>query len=62
MMPGSLRIGKIVGIDIAFHVSWLIIAVLLSWSIETGWFSVRYPGWSVTTYWTLSILATVSKT
>ncbi|GCE20537.1 site-2 protease family protein [Dictyobacter kobayashii] len=58
-MPGSLRIGKIWGIDIAFHVSWLIIAVLLSWTLETGWFSVNYPGWSVGAYWSVSILATL---
>lgn len=58
-MPGSLRIGKILGIDVAFHVSWLIIAVLLSWSLETGWFSVNYHGWSESTSWTLSILATL---
>ncbi|GHO84442.1 site-2 protease family protein [Dictyobacter formicarum] len=58
-MPGSLRIGKIAGIDIAFHVSWLIIAVLLSWSLATGWFAVRYPGWSVTAYWSVSVLATL---
>lgn len=29
-MPGSLRIGKIAGIDISIHVSWLIIVVLLN--------------------------------
>lgn len=58
-MSSSLRIGKLFGIDIAVHVSWLIIAVLLSWSLETGWFAVRYPGWSTSTYWVISILATL---
>ncbi|GCE06518.1 site-2 protease family protein [Dictyobacter aurantiacus] len=58
-MPGSLRIGKIAGIDIAFHVSWLIIAVLLCWSLATGWFGVRYPGWSTGAYWSVSVLATL---
>ncbi|GER90693.1 peptidase M50 [Dictyobacter vulcani] len=59
MLPGSLRIGKILGIDIAVHVSWLIIAVLLTWSLKTGWFSVNYHGWSEMTYWSISILATL---
>ncbi|GCE30146.1 peptidase M50 [Dictyobacter alpinus] len=59
MLPGSLRIGKVLGIDIAVHVSWLIIFVLLSWSLEVGLFAARYPGWSIAAYWALSILATL---
>ncbi len=56
-MPGSLRIGKIAGIDISIHVSWLIILVLLTWSLATGWFAAFYPGWSSLTYWVVSLLA-----
>ncbi len=56
-MPGSLRIGKIAGIDIAIHVSWLILVVLLTWSLATGWFPVLYAGWSTFTYWSVGLLA-----
>lgn len=56
-MPGSLRIGTIAGIKIFLHVSWLIIVVLLSWSLATGWFATLYPGWSPATYWLVSVLA-----
>lgn len=56
-MLGSLRIGKIAGIDIFVHVSWLIILVLLTWSLATGWFATLYPGWSPFTYWVVSLLA-----
>lgn len=49
-MPGSLRIGKIAGIDIFVHVSWLVIFVLLTWSLAAGGFSALYPGWSTLTY------------
>jgi Zn-dependent protease len=56
-MPGSLRIGRIAGIDIYIHVSWLIIIVLLTWSLATGWFAVLYPGWSTITYWVVSLIA-----
>jgi Zn-dependent protease/predicted transcriptional regulator len=58
-MPGSFRIGTIAGIDISVHVSWLIIAVLLTWSLAVGWFPSLYPGWAVATYWVVSALATV---
>src|SRR6266849_10137251 len=50
-MPGSLRIGKIAGIDIYINVSWIIILVLLTVSLATGWFPQLYRGWSTATYW-----------
>lgn len=56
-MPGSFRIGRIAGIDIFIHVSWIIIFVLLTWSLATGWFAVLYPGWSTITYWVVSLIA-----
>src|SRR6185312_14093386 len=49
--------GKIAGIDIFIHVGWLIIVVLLTWSLATGWFVSIYPGWSTFTYWAVSLLA-----
>lgn len=58
-MPGSFRIGRIAGIEIWLHVSWFIILVLLTWSLATGWFATLDPGWSATTYWVTSILASL---
>lgn len=58
-MPGSLRIGKIAGIEIFLHVSWLIILVLLTWSLATGWFPPLYSGWSTLTYWLVSLFASL---
>jgi len=58
-MPGSLRIGKIFGIDIYIHISWVIILVLLTWSLAVGWFPVLYHGFSAVTYWVLGFIAAV---
>jgi len=58
-MPGSLRIGKIFGIDIYIHISWVIIIVLLTWSLAVGLFPVLYHGASVITYWILGFIAAV---
>ena len=58
-MPGSLRIGKIAGIDIYIHVSWIIILVLLTVSLANGWFPQLYPGWSVATYWIVSLISSL---
>src|SRR5579864_1611916 len=58
-MPGSFRIGKIAGIDIEVHVSWIIILVLLTVSLATGWFRQLYPGWSTATYWLIAFLSSL---
>src|SRR5258708_4594401 len=58
-MPGSLRIGKIAGIDIYIHVSWIIILVLLTVSLATGWFPQLYPGWSTATYWVIGFISSL---
>jgi Zn-dependent protease len=58
-MPGSFRIGKIAGIDIDFNVSWIIILVLLTVSLATGWFPQLYPGWSTATYWLIAFLSSL---
>jgi Zn-dependent protease/CBS domain-containing protein len=56
-MPGSFRIAKIGGIDIDIHVSWIIILVLLTVSLATGWFPQLYSGWSSATYWVVGLIS-----
>src|ERR1700686_1322760 len=56
-MPGSFRLGKIAGIDIDINVSWIIILVLLTVSLATGWFPQLYPGWSSGTYWVVGLIS-----
>jgi Zn-dependent protease/predicted transcriptional regulator len=58
-MPGTFRIGKIAGIDIDIHVSWIIIVVLLTASLATGWFPQLYPGWSTATYWLIAFVSSL---
>jgi Zn-dependent protease/predicted transcriptional regulator len=58
-MPGSFRIGRIAGIDIDINVSWIIILVLLTVSLATGWFPQLYPGWSTATYWLIAFLSSL---
>jgi hypothetical protein len=45
-MPSPFHLGKIAGIDIPVHVSWIIMLVLLTVSLAIGWFPQLYPGWS----------------
>ncbi len=58
-MPGSLRIGKIFGIDIYIHISWVIILVLMTWTFAAGWFPVFFHGFSAITDWVLGFIASI---
>src|SRR5918996_5022052 len=52
-MGSGWKIGRVAGIDIAIHPSWLVIAFLLTLTLADGYFPRQLPGWSVTQYWLL---------
>jgi Zn-dependent protease len=56
-MPGSFRIGRIAGIDIEVNVSWLVILVLLTFSLAVNWFPATVPRQSTLIYWVLGFIA-----
>ncbi|MEW5806096.1 MAG: site-2 protease family protein [Acidobacteriota bacterium] len=53
MFKNSFYIGKIAGIPIRIHISWLIVFVLFTWHLAGNYFPQNYPGWDNTRYlWT----------
>ena len=59
MNPGSgLRIGKIIGIPIYLHASWLIIFALVTFSLAMQ-FSQDHPHWSQTEQWGVGLLTSL---
>ena len=56
-MKSSLRLFRIAGIDIGIHYTWILIFVLLSWSLAQGFFPQLYPGWDKATYWITGLVA-----
>ncbi len=58
-MKGSLPVGRIMGIPIRLHISWFLIAVLLTWSLAVGFFPQAYPGWSTIEYWAVGTVASL---
>ena len=52
MGPGW-RVGRIAGVDLAVHPSWLVIAFLLTFSLADAFFPRLIPGWSTGQYWLL---------
>ncbi|MFA5400353.1 MAG: site-2 protease family protein [Dehalococcoidia bacterium] len=57
MMKGSLRIARIAGIDIGIHYTWIIIFILICWSLAVGYFPAEYPGWEGIIYWVTAAVA-----
>lgn len=55
----SLRLGTVRGIAVGVHISWLIAAVLVTWSLAQGWFPSAYPGWAAASYYLAGALAAV---
>jgi len=56
-MKSSLRLFRIAGIDVGIHYTWILIFVLLSWSLAQGFFPRLYPGWDTVTYWITGVVA-----
>ncbi|HWP30018.1 MAG TPA: site-2 protease family protein [Chloroflexota bacterium] len=56
-MEGSYRLGRIAGIDVNIHVSWLLAFGLVTWSLAHSVFPANYPRWAPGTYWTLAVVA-----
>lgn len=50
-MPSSFKIGKIAGIEIGVHWSWLFIFALVTWSFATGILEQLFPEWSDARRW-----------
>jgi Zn-dependent protease len=50
---------RLAGIQVTVHYSWLIIFVLILWSLSAGYLPRTYPGQSPTAYWFAGGVATV---
>src|SRR6185369_10475305 len=57
-MKSQIKLGKIFGIEIGLHYSWIIIAVLISLSLSRH-FAETHPDWGSTTIWTISIATAI---
>ena len=56
-MKATFRLGKILGIQIGVHYSWLFIFILITWSLAATYYPVNYPDFSTSTNWILGALS-----
>jgi Zn-dependent protease len=56
-MRGSWRIGRIAGIEVGIHYTWLLALFIFTWLLGQG-FITTYPSWQSYVYWIAGFLAT----
>lgn len=56
MFGKSIRLFSLLGFDVKIDWSWIVIAVLIAWSLSTGLFPFEYEGLSLQTYWIMGIV------
>lgn len=55
-MTSSFKIGRIFGVDVGVHWSWIFIFFIVTWSFATGILDHFYPGWSDAQRWVAGAL------
>ena len=55
----SLRLFRVAGIDIRLHPSWLVIFLLVTWSLATAYFPLVMPRETATSHWVLGAVASI---
>lgn len=58
-MEASLKLGRIRGIEIGIHYTWIFIFGLLTYSLAVDFFPSFYGDWTTTQYWIISVIASL---
>ena len=58
-MKASIRLGRVFGVEIGVHYSWVFAFALISWSLAQEFFPLNFPGWAGSTYWAAGALASL---
>lgn len=55
MFGKRMKLFKLLGFEVRVDASWLILAVLIVWTLAQGFFPVEYPGLPAATYWWMAV-------
>ena len=53
-MGSGWKVGRLAGIDISIHPSWLVIAFLITYSLADSQFPRQFRGWTEGQYWVVA--------
>lgn len=56
-MSGSFKIGRLAGIQVGIHYTWLLALVLIAWSLAEGYFPLVFPDFDPITDWVLGLVS-----
>jgi Zn-dependent protease len=56
-MKSSIRLGRVAGIDVGIHYTWVFAFALIAWSLAAGFFPSAIADLPAATYWLLGIAA-----
>jgi Zn-dependent protease/CBS domain-containing protein len=56
MLGKRINLFKLLGFQVRIDLSWIIIAILVTWSLSTGFFPFHYRGLSAQAYWVMGIV------
>jgi Zn-dependent protease/predicted transcriptional regulator len=59
-MENSFKLGRVAGIEIGIHYTWLFAFGLIAWSLAEGFFPAYYPGWGAVTYWLVGVVSALA--
>jgi Zn-dependent protease/CBS domain-containing protein len=59
MFGKQLRLFKLMGFEVKVDLSWVIIAVLIAWSLSSGFFPARFRNYPAQTYWIMGFAGAI---
>jgi Zn-dependent protease/predicted transcriptional regulator len=55
----GIELFRLAGVSVAIDYSWLIIFALVLWGLAAGYFPEQYPGFALSSYWIVGLIATL---
>lgn len=59
MFGKKFKLFKLLGFEVGIDLSWIILAILIAWSLSTGFFPFQYENLSTSTYWIMGVMGAV---
>ena len=55
----KIKLFKLMGFEVGLDPSWIVLAILVAWSLSTGFFPFHYRNLSAQTYWIMGTIGAV---
>ena len=55
MFGPQIRLFELFGFEIKIDLSWLVLALLITWTLATGYFPMTFEGGTPVTYWKMGL-------